>query len=122
MRWSNSRILFKIICNNKKFKYLMTLLIKTKIGCQRNLVPESTELMTNNKEKKTTTGGYFSTSVIQIWITMLTRPWVGSLLKPKHLAQIAILCSGCRLLIHSTSRGGAMATRLRRPLSYLLMN
>ena len=128
MSWSHSQILIKIISNNKtiKIKFLMTSLIshKTKIGCQRNLVLESTELMTNSKiletQKKIIIGTNFIMPIIKIWITMPTNKWplVGSLLKHKLLAQIVILCLGCHLLIPNTSREGVMGIHLKRPLSF----
>ena len=132
MRWFHSPIFLKIISNIKtsKIKFLMILLIshKIKIGCQPNLVPGSTELMTNSKiletQKKIITGPNIIIRIIQIWIMMLINKWhlVGNLLKHKLLAQIVILCSGCHLSILSTSRGGGMVTHLRRPLRFLGLN
>ena len=132
MKWSHSQILCKIIHNIKTFKikFLMILLIsnKIKIGCQPNLVLGSTELMTNSKIletwKKIKTETNITMRIIQMLIMMLINKWhlVGSLLKHKLLAQIAILCSGCHLLIPSTSSGGGMATHLRKPLRFLGLN
>lgn len=125
MRWFNNRIFNKITTNNKIFKtkYLTIFLInhKTKIGCLRNLVLGSTEVMTNSKiletQKKIKTEINIILPIIQIWIMTLTNKWhlAGNLLKHKLLAQIAILYSGCRLLIRNTSRGDGMVTQHRRP-------
>jgi hypothetical protein len=125
VRWFNNRIFNKITTNNKSFKikYLMIFLIshKTKIGCLRNLVLGSTEVMTNSKiletQKKIKTEINIILPIIQIWIMTLTNKWhlAGNLLKHKLLAQIAILYLGCRLLILSTSRGDGMVTQHKRP-------
>lgn len=132
MRWFNNRIFNKITFNNKSFKikFLMIILTshKTKIGYLRNLVLGSTEVMTNSKiletQKKIKTEINIILPITQIWIMILTNKWhmAGNLLKHKLLAQIAILYSGCRLLILSTSRGDGMVTQLRRQLSFLEPN
>lgn len=132
MRWFNNRIFNKITFNNKTFKIkFLTIFLtshKTKIGCLRNLVLGSTEVMTNSKiletQKKIKTEINIILPIIQIRIMILTNKWhlAGNLLKHKLLAQIAILYSGCRLLILSTSKGDGMVTQLRRPLSFLELN
>jgi len=132
VRWFNNRIFNKITFNNKSFKikFLMIILTnhKTIIGYLRNLVLGSTEVMTNSKiletQKKIKTEINIILPITQIWIMILTNKWhmAGNLLKHKLLAQIAILYSGCRLLILSTSRGDGMVTQLRRQLSFLEPN
>lgn len=132
MTWFNNRISHKIITNNKTFKikFLTIFLIshKTKIGCLRNLVLESTEMMTNNKiletQKKIKIGINIISPIIQIWIMILTSKWrlAGNLLKHKLLAQIAILYSGCHLLIRNISRGNGMVTQRKKPLNFLELN
>jgi hypothetical protein len=132
VRWFNNRIFHKIITNNKNFKikYLTIFLIsrKTKIGCLHNLVLGSIEMMTNSKiletQKKIKTEINIILPIIQIWIMILTNKWrlAENLLKHKLLAQIAILYSGCHLLIRSISREDGMVTQHRRPLSFLELN